>query len=98
MTYKEFLEWEPELTENLRARIAEAIIKMGEDVKGISWFSVVAPEYRAKKYGKNKIYTANFATTICSDSGKRKVAERMSTNKAMGADSTCQPNILKKAA
>ena len=36
---------------------------MGEDVKGIEWFSVMAEEYCNSKYGNNVRFT-NFASGI----------------------------------
>lgn len=39
------------------------LIDMGEDVKGIEWFSVMAEEYCNSKYGNN-VRFVNFASGI----------------------------------
>lgn len=51
MMYSEFQKAERELLEKLRFAAIKTLADMGEDVKGIEWFSVMAGEYCNSKYG-----------------------------------------------
>nr|VFK64953.1 MAG: hypothetical protein BECKTUN1418D_GA0071000_13022 [Candidatus Kentron sp. TUN] len=58
MTYSEFQSKESELLEALRTAAITTMIGMGEDIKGVEWFSVMAKEYCKAKFGGNVVFTS----------------------------------------
>lgn len=49
MSHEEFKKISPKLTEDLANAIQAKLIDMGEDIKGLSWFSSIAEEYNEAK-------------------------------------------------
>lgn len=45
MNHKQFKEMQPQLTTKLAEAFETKLKEMGEDTKGISWFSSIAEEY-----------------------------------------------------
>lgn len=60
--YSEFQKAERELLEKLRFAAIKTLADMGEDVKGVEWFSVMAEEYCNSKYGNVRF--VDFASGI----------------------------------
>lgn len=48
--YSAFLEQKEDLIEILEAGMHKALSELGDDIKGVSWFSIAADEYTAETY------------------------------------------------
>lgn len=46
--YEAFLQLKPHLTKGLAEAVAYQLRSMGEDAKGVSWFSSIADTYKSK--------------------------------------------------
>ena len=53
MNHQEFLKQKPELIKAFQKAIHQTLVEMGEDVKGISWFSSEAEKYNEDKELQN---------------------------------------------